>query len=195
MEQIKSSKEILYNVKNIKSCFNIFNNAVKFSPKRKSDDIIEKQNFLSFLKNTNSNKETAVDSTNSKNMNVKQLPKKSAEIPKKKRIYIKFQDLLVESNKSEDSDSHLELALLIKKKKFPTHKKVRIFECHNINIDNNKDEDKNKNKDKDKDKDKDKEIVNDSKLKKSLSMNKVILGVQNKENKFIKTIKRKLFCC
>ena len=185
MEQIKSSKEIIYNVKNIKSCFNIFNNAVKFSPKRKSDDIIEKQNFLSFLKNTNSNKETAVDSTNSKNMNVKQLPKKSAEIPKKKRIYIKFQDLLVESNKSEDSDSHLELALLIKKKKFPTHKKVRIFECHNINLDNNKDEDKNK----------DNEIINNSKLKKSQSMNKVILGIQSKENKFIKAIKRKLFCC
>ena len=179
MEQIKSSNEIIYKVKNIKSCFNIFNNAVPFSPKRKSDDITEKQKYFSFLNNTNSNKET-VDSTHSKNNNIKQLPKINEENSKKKRISIKFQDLLVESNKSEDSENHLELALLIKKRKFPTHKKIRIFECHDINIDNNNE---------------DKEIINNSKIKKNQSMNKVILGNKKNENKFIKKIRRKLFCC
>ena len=187
MRQIKPSNEVLYNIKSIKSCFNIFNNAVKITPKRKSDDITEKKQLL--LKNTNSNKETAVDSTNSKKNGVKQFPKTSAENSKQKRIYIRCQDLIVESKKSEDSDNHLELALLIKKKQFPTHKKVRIFECNNINLDNNKDEDKDKNKDREK------EIINNSKLKKSQSMNKVILGTQKDENKFFKTIKKKLFCC
>ena len=191
MDPIKNSKEKIYKVNKIQS---IFNNAVKINPKRKSDYITNKSNILFLFKKTDSNAETAGDSSNSKDINKKILPKSSLNIPKKKKICIKFKDLVVESNKSDDSDEHLELALMIKKRKFTTHKKVKIFECNNIKLDNNKDDKDDKNDKSDKDNN-DKEKINKLKTKMSHSMNKVILGMQKEENKFIKKIKKKLFCC
>ena len=175
----QNSKEIIYKMHDIKSCFK---NAVKIYPKRKSDDITEKSNVLLFLKNNISNADTAGESDDTKISPKKLMIESRADIPKKKNICIKYKDLVVDSDKSDDSDSHLELALIIKKKrKYTNNPKIKIAKCDNICLHINKI--------------KEEDINNQLNKRISKSCCKVILGSQNKENIFIKRIKRKLFCC
>lgn len=176
--KIQTSKDIIYKIKNIQSCFN---NPVKICPnKRKSDNIIEKSKLLSLFKKTNSNIETS-GSSNLKNEN-KVICKSG--IKKQNNINIKFNDLVAESNKSEDSNNHLELALIIKKKRKSTiNKKSKLIGCNELNFDINKDKNENKEENK-----KQKKTI-------SNSISKVILGAQKEENIFFKNIKKKFFCC
>ena len=176
MNPEKSTKEVIYKMHKIKSQFN---NAVKTSPKRKSDDATYKSNLFLALKNTNSNAETTGESNNKISISKKNFPKSSSNMPKQKHICIKFKDLIVDSDKSdEDSDNHLELALILKKQRKFTNKKVKITKCNDINLNDNKNIEENKNN-----------------LKKCKSMGKVILGEEKEENIFIKKIRKTLFCC
>ena len=152
------------------------NNEMKFNPKRKSDNIIEKSNLLLLHKKTNSFADTSGESDNIENSEKNIIHK----IPKKKRICIKFKDLVVESEKDDD-DNHLELALLIKKRqKYKNNEKIQITKCNEIIIFNKKEK---------------KEINNKQKYNIEKSVNKVILGEQNEENIILKKIRRKLICC
>ena len=149
---------------------------VKFNPKRNSDDIIEKSNLLLLHKKTDSYADTSGESDKKKISK-----KKIHKIPKKKRICIKFKDLVVESEKDDDDDNHLELALLIKKRqKNEKKEKIKITKCDEIVIFNKKEKN---------------EINNKQKNNISKSVHKVILGEQNEENKILKKIRRKLICC
>ena len=179
MENKKNSKEIIYKMHNIKTCFK---NAVHIIPKRNSDDITDKNQVLLFLKNNISNVEAIGETEDfkgpyqiKKNVSNKIISKEKKE---KNNICIKFKDLIVESEKSEDSESHLELALKIKKKR-----KTNIPKSKNNNICL------------DVHKTKEEEINIKLNKKKYNSMNKVILGCQEEENIIIKTIKKKFFCC
>ena len=163
MDKIKSY-EVTYKMYNIKSCFN---NAVKINIKRKSDDITAKKNLL-LLNKSISNEETAGES------NIKKTQTKLTK--KHKKICIKFQDLVVESEKSKDSDNHLELALLIKTGKYKKKTSANICPNKNISL---KIEKKKSTK---------------NKPKLNNSMCKVELGCNNKENIIIKKFK-KIFCC
>ena len=98
MKDYIKSKEVIYKKHNVNS---LFDKAIKINPKRRSDDITSKANLL-LLNKTNSNKETAVDSGINKIHH-----KSSLAIPKQKKICIKFKDLIVDSVKNEDSNSHL----------------------------------------------------------------------------------------
>ena len=163
MKDHKNSKEVIYKKHNANF---IFDKAIKINPKRKSDDITIKSNLL-LMNKTNSNIETIGDS------GIKKIHHKSSmEIPKQKKICIKFKDLVVDTVKNEDSENHLELALMIKKGKIPhNNSKKKHSKCDNgiSNI-------KNKN------------------FQKSKSISKVILGSNDEENVTIKKIKKK-FCC
>jgi len=176
MEIIENSRDNIYKFREIQSCFK---NAVKIYPKKKSDNIIEKPNLLLLHRKPNLNDdETAGESDDSKANNIKLVIKSNKNIPKQnKNKCILYKDLVVDSEKSEDSDNHLELAIIIKKRKYTNKSKIKITKCDNIYLNSVKG------------------INNISKQKKSLSMNKVILGSQNKENKIIKKLKKKLLCC
>ena len=184
MDTKQNSKEIIYNMKNIKSCFN---KATKIFPKRKSDDITGKSNLLLLIKNTTSNVETSSGSENKTTAKKKLFPETDINFPKQKKICIKFADLVAEEKiGDEDSDKHLELALQIKKRKYTNNSKIKITKCDQIFLDNNKEKEKEKE---------DKKNKKELKKKSSKSMNKVILGNQNEENIIIKKIKKKLLCC
>ena len=177
MKYNKNSKEIIYKNPTMKS---FFNNAIKITPKRNSDDITTKSKLL--IK-TNSNAETAIDSNNFKTPSKNELYISTINIPKpKKKICIKYEDLIIDSEKSDDSsDSHIELALKIKKKRrFTNQTNIKINNCNQIFLDNKKEVKKDNN------------IQQKPKISKSAS--KVILGVQNEENAFIKKIRKKLCC-
>ena len=163
MKDHKNSKEVIYKKHNINS---LFDKAIKINPKRKSDDITTKSNFL-LINKTNSNIETIGDS------GIKKIHHKSSmAIPKQKKICIKFKDLVVDSVKKEDSENHLELALMIKKGKIPHNN----FKKKHSKCDNGSSNIKNEN------------------FQKSKSISKVILGSNEEENITIKKIKKK-FCC
>lgn len=178
METKQSSKEIIYNIKNIKSCFN---KATKIFPKRKSDDITGKSNILLLIKNSTSNAETSSGSENKETTKKKLFPvtQKNINFPKPKKICIKFADLVADIKNDEDSDMHLELALQIKKRKYTNNSKIKITKCDQIFLDCHKE----------------KEDIKQLKKKSSKSMNKIILGNQNEENIIIQKIKKKLLCC
>lgn len=163
MKDHKNSKEVIYKMHNINS---LFDKAIKINPKRKSDDITSKSNLL--LKNkTNSHTETVGESELKKYHH-----KSSLAIPKQKKICIKFKDLVVDSVKNESSDSHLELALMIKKGKLHhNNSKKNISKCDNGSLN-----------------------IKNERLKKSKSIDKVILGSNEEENITIKKIK-KFLCC
>jgi hypothetical protein len=163
MKDHKNSKEVIYKKHNVNS---LFDKAIKINPKRKSDDITTKSKLLLMAK-TNSNMETAGDSEIKKFYH-----KSSMAIPKQKKICIKFKDLVIDSVKNEDSNSHLELALMIKKGKIHRNKfKKKYSKCDNGNP-----------------------SIKIEQLQKSKSISKVILGSNEKENITIKKIK-KIFCC
>ena len=180
MKSNQNSKEIIYKNPNLKS---YFNNAINLNPKRNSDDVSAKSKILYILKKNNSNAETAVDSKNLKTPSKNEFQMSSINIPKpKKKICIKYKDLVIGSEKSNDSsDNHIELALIIKKKKrFTNNSNIKNTNCNHIFLDNYKDK-------------KDNNITKNPKISKS--ENKIILGAQNKENIFVKKIRKKLFCC
>ena len=158
-----NSKEVIYKKHNVNF---LFDKAIKINPKRKSDDITTKSKLL-LINKTNSNIETVGDSR------IKKLHHKSSmAIPRQKKICIKFKDLVVDSVKNEDSENHLELALMIKKGKIPHNKsKKKFVKCDNGNF-----------------------SIKNEKIQKSKSINKVILGNNEEENITIKKIK-KIFCC
>ena len=164
MKDSKNTKEVIYKKHNVNS---LFDKAIKIDIKRKSDDITAKSNLL-LMNKTNSNKETAGDSGINKIYH-----KSSMAIPKQKKICIKFKDLIVDSVKDEDSNCHLELALMIKKGKLShNNSKKKYSKCDNGNF-----------------------TIKNEKLQKSKSISKVvILGSNEKENITIKKIK-KTFCC
>ena len=113
-----NSKEVIYKKHHINS---LFDKAIKINPKRKSDDITTKSKLL-LINKTNSNIETAGDS------GIKKIHHKSSmAIPRQKKICIKFKDLVVDSVKNEDSENHLELALMIKKGKIPHNKSKKKY--------------------------------------------------------------------
>ena len=167
MQSSENSKEVTYSIHNIKS---FFNGVKKITPKRKSDDITQTDKLC--LYKLNSNAETNDTNNRISLNNPKEL--------KEKKICIKFKDFLAEeeSNKNIDSESNLELALAIKKRRY-TNKLKKVDKCNNkISLGNDKvKEDNNSNK---------------KTLKISKSMSKVIIG---EENTFFKKIKRKLLCC
>jgi len=158
-----NSKEVIYKKHHINS---LFDKAIKINPKRKSDDITTKSKLL-LINKTNSNIETAGDS------GIKKIHHKSSmAIPRQKKICIKFKDLVVDSVKNEDSENHLELALMIKKGKIPHNKsKKKLVKCDNGNV-----------------------SIKNEKIQKSKSINKVILGSNEEKNITIKKTK-KIFCC
>ena len=165
MKDYTNSKEVIYKKHNINF---LFDKAIKINPKRKSDDIAAKSN-LRLMNKANSNAETVEGSRIKKSHH-----KSSMAIPKQTKICIKFKDLVANSVKSEDSDNHLELALMIKRGKIKHH--------NNSKKKNSKYDNKNFSS-------------KIEKLQKSKSINKIILGINEKEN-FIKKIKKKLkFCC
>ena len=180
MNTNQNSKEIIYNIKNIKSCFN---KATKIFPKRKSDDITGKSNLLLPIKNTASNTETSTGSENKIATKKGIISEAFMNNPKPKKLCIKFTDLVTKEIKDEYSDKHLELALQIKKRKYSHYSRIKITKCEPIFLDNN-------NKEKE-----DIKINKQLKKKSSKSMNKIILGNQNEENIIIKKIKKKLLCC
>ena len=183
MDTNQNSKEIIYNIKNIKS---YFNNATKIFPKRKSDDVTGKPNLLLPIKSTSSNADTSTGSEKKTIAKKKIFPETVMNNPKPKKICIKFVDLVVEEKKDGDSDKHLELALQIKKRKYSSFSKIKITKCDQIFLDNNKEKGKEKE-----------DIKNKKQLRKksNKSMNIVILGNQKEENIIIKKIKKKLLCC
>ena len=165
MKNHTNSKEVIYKKNNINF---LFDKAIKINPKRKSDDIATKSN-LRLMNKANSNAETVEESRIKKSQH-----ESSKANTKQQKICIKFKDLVVDSVKSEDSDSHLELALMIKRGKINHHNNSKK---KNSKYDNKKSSSKN------------------LKLQKSKSINKIILGINEKEN-FIKKIKKKLkLCC
>ena len=163
MKNHTNSKEVIYKKHNINS---LFDKAIKINPKRKSDDISAKSKLL-LMNKTNSNTETVGDS------GIKKIYHKSSmAIPKQKKIYIKFKDLVVDSEKNEDSKNHLELALIIKKGKIHhNNSKKKYTKCNNGSL-----------------------FIKNEKVQKSKSITKVILGSNDEENITIKKIK-KIFCC
>ena len=164
MKDYIKSKEVIYKKHNVNS---LFDKAIKINPKRKSDDITAKSNLLLLNKTNSNNKETVGDSGINKIYH-----KSSMAIPKQKKICIKFKDLIVDSVKNEDSNCHLELALMIKKGKLShNNSKKKYSKCDNGNF-----------------------TIKNEKLQKSKSISKVILGSNEKENITIKKIK-KTFCC
>ena len=164
MEQSKNSKQVIYSVHNIKS---YLNGVKKIYPKRKSDDVMESK--LCLYK-SNSNSETADT-------------KFSVNVPKEKKLCIKFKDLVVQNSEDEDwgsspNDENLELALKIKKRRYTNNPK-KIYVCNNkINLGNEKEKEEEKKR-----------------LKTCKSMSKVIIGNNEKENRFIKFFKKKILCC
>ena len=180
METKKNSKEVIYKMHNIKTCFK---NAIHIIPKRNSDDINNKAKVQLFLKNNISNVETIGATEDFKDPFQIKKNESSKIISKEKKennICIKFKDLIVESEKNEEGESHMELALRIKKKR-----KTNIPKCKNNN--NNICLDIHKTKEE--------EIHFKLNKKKHNSTNKVILGCPEEENIIIKTIKKKFFCC
>ena len=163
--QQKNSKEVIYTIKNIKSNINDIN-IKKIFLKRKSDNVASGSKLCLYNK-TNSNLDTTDTNTNIFN------------IPKEKKICIKFKDLVAkEESEKETDEDNLELALKIKKRRYTNNPK-KIYKCNNkINLINEKD----------------KEETNDKKLKNCKSTSKVIIG-DNNENTFLKKIKRKILCC
>ena len=172
-----NSKEIIYKNTSMKS---YFNNAIKITPKRKSDDNTAKSKLL--IK-TNFNAETSVDSSNFKKPNKNELHMSTLNIPKpKKKICIKYEDLIIDSEKTNNSsnDSNIELALKIKKKRRFANNKIN--NCIQIFLYNKKEDKKDNN------------IQQKPKMSKSVS--KVLLGAKiDEENVFIEKIRRKFFCC
>ena len=177
MNPEKTTKEVIYKMHKIKSCFN---NAVKVHPKRKSDDIIKKNNLLFILKNEGSNIETVGDSHNTKSMSKKISPKANSSIPKQKRICIKYEDLVADSDKNDDeNNNNLELALILKKKrKHKNRTNVKRKKLNDVDLNNNKNKEEYQQT-----------------LSNCKSMGKIILGEKTESNTFFKKIKRKLFCC
>ena len=163
MKDYRNSKEVVYKKPSANS---LFDKAIKINPKRKSDDITAKSNLL-LMNKTNSNIETIGES------GIKKIHHKSSmAIPKQKKICIKFKDFVVDPIKNEDSENHLELALMIKKGKIPhNNSKKKYSKCDNEGF----------------------KIKNEN-LEKSKSKSKVILGSNEEENITIKKIKKK-FCC
>ena len=159
MKNHTNSKEVIYKKHNINF---LFDKAIKINPKRKSDDVATKSN-LRLMNKANSNAETVEESRIKKSHH-----KSNKAIPKQKKICIKFKDLVVDSVKSEDSDNHLELALMIKRGKVNHHNNSKKKNSKNFSS-------------------------KIEKLQKSKSINPVILGINDKEN-IIKKIKKKLCC-
>ena len=163
MKNHTNSKEVIYKKHNKNF---LFDNAIKINPKRKSDDIATKSN-LRLMNKANSNSETVEESRIKKSHH-----KSSKEIPKQTKICIKFKDLVVDSEKNEDSKNHLELALIIKKGKIHhNNSKKKYTKCNNGSL-----------------------FIKNEKVQKSKSITKVILGSNDEENITIKKIK-KIFCC
>ena len=158
----KNSKEVIYSIHNIKS---YLSGVKKICPKRKSGDITGTKFCLD---KSNSNEGTA--DTNHKY---------SLNVPKEKKICIKFKDLVADKEEEND-ENNLELALLIKKRRYTGNQK-KIYKCNNkINLGNDKEKDNNE--------------TNDKCLKISKSMGKIIIDDKN-ENSMIKKFKRKILCC
>ena len=79
---------------------------------------------------------------------------------------------------SSPNDENLELALKIKKRRYTNNPK-KIYVCNNkINLGNEKEKEEEKKR-----------------LKTCKSMSKVIIGNNEKENRFIKFFKKKILCC
>ena len=98
--QQKNSKEVIYTIKNIKSNINDIN-IKKIFLKRKSDNVASGSKLCLYNK-TNSNLDTTDTNTNILN------------IPKEKKICIKFKDLVAkEESEKETDEDNLELALKI----------------------------------------------------------------------------------
>ncbi len=178
METSKNSRKNIHKMHNIKACFK---NVEKIYPKRKSDDISDKANVLLFLKNNISIAETAGESQDIKIIEKKKKIQSNKNIPKeKKNICIKYKDLIVESEESEDSESHMELALRIKKKR-----KTNIPKCNNNNkifLDINKAQAEKIN-------------IKLNKKKNNSVKNIILSSQKEEENFFIRKIKKKFLCC
>ena len=117
MSQPNNSKEIVYSIHNIKS---YLSGVKKVFLKRKSDDGTSTTGKLCLCE-SNSNSETN-DTTN----------KCSLNIPKEKKLCIKFKDLVAEEDDNTD-DVNLELALSIKKRRY-TNKLKKVEKCNNKKI-------------------------------------------------------------
>ncbi len=102
----------------------------------------------------------------------------SCTAQKEKKLCIKFKDLVAVDGKDDSNEDNLELALKIKKRRYTNNPK-KVYKCNNkINLGNEKD------------KEEEKKI-----LKTCKSMSKVIIGNNEKENRFIKFFKKKILCC
>ena len=161
----KNSKEVIYQFHNTKS---FLNGVKKIHIKRRSNDVSSGTKLC--LYKSNSNSETADT-------------KFSVNVPKEKKLCIKFKDLVVQNSEDEDwgssqNDENLELALKIKKRRYTNNPK-KIYVCNNkINLGNEKEKEEEKKR-----------------LKTCKSMSKVIIGNNEKENRFIKFFKKKILCC
>ncbi len=161
MNQNKNSKEITYSVHNIKS---YLKGVKKVYMKRKSDDGTSGSKLCLYKPNSNS------ETTDTNNII-------SSNIPKEKKICIKFKDFVAEEE-GNNIDDNLELALSIKKRRYTNNPK-KIYKCNNkIKLENEKE----------------KEETNNKKIKNSKSMGKIIIGNNNKENTFFYKFKKKFFC-
>ena len=102
----------------------------------------------------------------------------SCTAQKEKKLCIKFKDLVAVDGKDDSNEDNLELALKIKKRRYTNNPK-KVYKCNNkINLGNEKDKEEEKKT-----------------LKTCKSMSKVIIGNNEKENRFIKFFKKKILCC
>ena len=102
----------------------------------------------------------------------------SCTAQKEKKLCIKFKDLVAVDGKDDSNEDNLELALKIKKRRYTNNPK-KVYKCNNkINLGNEKDKEEEKKT-----------------LKTCKSMSKVIIGNDEKENRFIKFFKKKILCC
>ena len=102
----------------------------------------------------------------------------SCTAQKEKKLCIKFKDLVAVNGEDEPNEDDLELALKIKKRRY-TNKPKKIYKCNNkIKLENEKEKEEEKKT-----------------LKTCKSMSKVIICVDEKENRFIKFFKKKILCC
>ena len=102
----------------------------------------------------------------------------SCTAQKEKKLCIKFKDLVAVDGEDEPNEDNLELALKIKKRRYTNNPK-KIYKCNNkIKLENEKEKEEEKKT-----------------LKTCKSMSKVIIGNDEKENRFIKFFKKKILCC
>ena len=102
----------------------------------------------------------------------------SCTAQKEKKLCIKFKDLVAVDGKDDSNEDNLELALKIKKRRYTNNPK-KVYKCNNkINLGNEKEKEEEKKR-----------------LKTCKSMSKVIIGNNEKENRFIKFFKKKILCC